>query len=178
MLNYYYQSATTNDCLVAGPSGAGYARLDFWNAANLAAFTKISDSYFRRSGLRITTVWLRVTDAIANDFSTNCPSLLGITSQEGGSFITTHLGLPSLGFVKSYEPKTAELISGITNAATNWDGTAPQFIAVQANGWFVNAADCRKIADALDKNKFAVVRPDHLFELYKTAQAAQKSRKN
>jgi len=173
MLNYYRQSATTNDCLVAGPSGAGYARLDFWNAADLGAFTKISDSYFRRSGLQITTVWLKVTDAIGNSFATNCPTLLGLTSQDGGSFGSMHFGLPAIGFAKNYEPRIADLVSGINSAAKKWSGTAPLFIAVQANGWFITPADCQTIASALDKNKFAVVRPDHLFELFKSAQEAQ-----
>ncbi len=29
MLNYFWSTATTNDCLVAGPSGAGYTRVNF-----------------------------------------------------------------------------------------------------------------------------------------------------
>lgn len=171
MLNYYRRTATTNDCLVSGPSGAGYARLDFWKPADLAAFTKISNSYFRRSGLRVVTVWLRVTDAIGNSFAKNCPTLLGLTSQEGESSRSRYHDLPAIGFAKNYESKRAAIISGINNAAKNWDGKSPLFIAAQANGWDITPADCRTIADALDKSKFVVVRPDHLFELMRKAQA-------
>lgn len=171
MLNYYRRTATTNDCLVSGPSGAGYARLDFWKPADLEAFTKISDSYFRRSGLRVVTVWLRVTDAIGNSFATNCPTLLGLTCQEGRSSRSMYGEMPALNFAKNYESKVTAIISGITDAAGKWDGKAPLFIAAQANGWDITPADCRTIAEALDKNKFVVVRPDHLFELLRTARA-------
>lgn len=171
MLNFYWRTATTNDCLVSGPSGAGYARLDFWKMADLDAFTKISDSYFRQSGLSVVTVWLHVTDAIGNSFATNCPTLLGLTCQEGESSRSMYEGLPTINFAKNYESSVNAVISGITRAAQKWDGKTPMFIAAQANGWNITPADCRTIADALDKNKFVVVRPDHLFELLRTARA-------
>jgi hypothetical protein len=169
LLNFYRATATTNDCLVAGPSGAGYGRLDFWKAGDLGPFTKLSDQYFRRSGLQITTIWLQVTDAIGNMFATNCPTLIGLTSQDGGSFNTLHLGLPTIGLAANYESHVPVLISSITEAAKHWSGTTPLFVSVQANGWHLTPADCRTIAAALDKNTFTVVRPDHLFELLKLA---------
>lgn len=171
MLNFYWRTATTNDCLVSGPSGAGYARLDFWKPGDLEAFTRVSDAYFRRSGLRVVTVWLRVTDAIGDSFATNCPTLLGLTCQEGKSSRSMYGDLPAIGFAKNYESNVAAVISGIADAAAKWGGKAPMFIAAQANGWDITPADCRTIANALDKSKFVVVRPDHLFELLRTAKA-------
>ena len=40
LLNYYYQTATTNDCLVSGPSGAGHGRLDFWKPSDFGCLHK------------------------------------------------------------------------------------------------------------------------------------------
>jgi hypothetical protein len=176
MLDYYQRTATTNDCLVSGPSGAGYARLNHWtHAADLAAFTKISDGYLRRSGLRIITVWNKITPAIADDFAANCPTLLGLTDQSGNGYATIHSGLPIIGFAAhaNYAGTVKDLLHSIAKSSAQWHGTAPMFIAVQGDVWYITPSDCRKIADSLDKNKYVVVRPDHLFMLFK--QAATKT---
>ena len=174
MLNYYYRTATTNDCLVSGPSGAGYARLDFWTPADLDAFTKITNPYLERSGIRIITVWLRVNDEIGNSFAANCPALLGLMSHEGGSREQLFGKLPMLGFVAhaNYAGSIDQLRAGIDRAARGWDGTAPEFLAVQANAWDVTPSDLERLVASLDANKFVVVRPDHLFELFKAWRQA------
>src|SRR5204862_1217719 len=55
------------------------------------------------------------------------------------------------------------------NAATNWTGSAPLFIAVEGSGWNITPADCRTVANALNPNQYVVVRPDHQFMLYRQA---------
>src|SRR5260370_37075686 len=117
MLNYYWATATTNDCLVAGPSGAGYTRLNFWGAANAAAYAKASEPYLERSGMRSITVWETVSSAAAYDYAANCPALLGVNDFGGGSYTTNHGALPIIGFpgAANYASTAAQLISGITN---------------------------------------------------------------
>ena len=166
MLNYYWSTATANDCLISGPSGAGYTHMQNWNAANLAGYAKLSDPYLQRSGLRVITVWEQVTTGVALAFATNCPTLLGLTDQSGGNYTSVNQGLRTLGLAVSYSSSTSSIISGITNAAQSWNGTAPMFIAAQANTWDLQPADLRVIASALDTNKYTIVRPDHLFMLY------------
>ncbi|MDE3068894.1 MAG: DUF1080 domain-containing protein [Verrucomicrobiota bacterium] len=167
MLDYYWSTATTNDCLVSGPSGAGYARLDFWNAAHLNAYTKMTESYLRRSGLRVITVWLHANDAIGEAFAANCPTLLGVASQEGDSFATLHGRLPVIGMPAdaNYAGSISQIEQALAKIAKAWDGLKPRFIAVQGNGWDLSPADCRTLAGSLDTNKFVVVRPDDLFRL-------------
>ena len=166
MLNHFWSTATTNDCLISGPSGAGYTHMQNWNAANLAGFAKISDPYLQRSGLRVITIWEQVPTGVALAFATNCPTLLGLTDQSGGQYTAVNQGLRTLGLAVSYSSSTNSIISGITNAAQTWNGTAPMFIAAQANTWDLQPADLRVIASALDTNKYVLVRPDHLFMLY------------
>ncbi|HEY1786960.1 MAG TPA: hypothetical protein VGJ73_02335 [Verrucomicrobiae bacterium] len=74
-----------------------------------------------------------------------------------------------MGFLSSanYAETDAALASGITNTAASWNGSSPMFIAVQADAWDLTPADCRIVADSLNTNKYIVVRPDHLFLLYK-----------
>ena len=171
MLEYYYSTATTNDCLVSGPSGAGYDRLDFWKPADLDEFTKVTNPYLERSGIRIITVWLHVNDEIGNAFAANCPALLGITSQEGSSH-KMYGSLPKMGFIahNSYAGSLEQLRTGIDKASHDWDGTAPLFLAVQANAWDIKPSGLQSLVSSLDTNKFIAVRPDHLFELYKLSQ--------
>lgn len=168
MLNFYQRTSTTNDCLVSGPSGAGYARLDFWKPADLDAFTKITNPYLQRSGIQIITVWLRVNDGIGNAFAANCPALLGLMSHEGGSREKVFGELPMIGFVAgaNYADRVEQLRAGIDKAAQDWDGTAPKFLAVQANAWNITPSDLQRLVASLDAGKFVVVRPDHLFQLF------------
>lgn len=171
MLNYYSSTATTNDCLVAGPSGAGYARINYWSAANVAADTKASNPYLQRTGIRMITVWLTVSSATGDTYATNCPTLLGITDQSDG-YYTTHdgvlpvLGLPANG---SYASTVAGLASAITNAAANWNGSSPMFIAAQGSAWDITPADCETITNLLPSSQYVLVRPDQLFLMYQEA---------
>src|SRR5215469_1370252 len=171
MLNYFWSTATTNDCLVAGPSGAGYTRINYWSAGNVASYTKASNFYLQRSGIRDITVWLTVSSGTGNTYATNCPTLIGINDQNGG-YYTNHYGtLPVIGFPgsASYASTVSNLVYGITNTAAGWSGTAPMFIAVQGSAWNIKPADCQTVANSLDPAKYVVVRPDHLFLLYQEA---------
>ena len=177
MLNYYWSTATSNDCLVAGPSGAGYTRLNFWGPANMLAYTAASAPYLERSGMTSITVWLSVSSGMAYDFAANCPTLLGVNDFGGGSYATNYATMPVIGFPANanYSSTAAELISGITNAAAGWNGAAPMFLAVQGSGWSITPADAQTIANALNPNEYVIVRPDHLFLLYRQAKGLVQS---
>jgi alpha-tubulin suppressor-like RCC1 family protein len=164
MLNYYWSTATTNDCLISGPCGAGYAHLELWNSANLASLATTADAYLQRSGLRVITVWDRVTSGIARAYATNCPTLLGLTDQNG-TYNAVDLGLRTIGLTPTYASTTNQMISAITNAAAGWNGTAPLFILAQAVVWSLGPADLANIARTFNTNEFQFVRPDHLFML-------------
>lgn len=166
MFNHYWNTATTNDCLISGPSGAGYTHMQNWSAANLAGFTKLSDSYLQRSGLRVITVWDDVTKGVAESFATNCPTLLGLTDQNEANGTRVDLGLRTILLTVGYSSSVPSIISGITNAAKTWNGTAPMFIGAQADTWNLQPSDMAAVASALDTNKYVIVRPDHLFMLY------------
>jgi hypothetical protein len=166
LLNYYWSTATTNDCLVSGPSGAGYAHIELWNPANLSAFARASDSYLQQTGLRVITIWDEVTPGVASAFATNCPSLLGLTDQSGGTYTSVNSGLRTVGLTVSYSSTIAAITSGISNAAASWNGNAPLFLAAQAVAWNLTPSDLVTIINSFDPSKYVFVRPDHLFMLY------------
>ena len=168
MLNYYWSTASSNDCLVSGPDGAGYAHLNLWSAENIAAFAARSGPYFRRSGLRTVTVWDGVNDGIARAYSRYCPALLGLFDQ-AGSYGSAGPGLKTIPLTPTYSPDTNAIISAIKSAAGSWNGTAPLFIAGQGVSWNITPSDVLNITKALDPNEFEFVRPDQLFLLYREA---------
>ncbi len=168
MINYYWSTASTNDCLMSGPNGAGYTHLELWNAANTAAFANRSDAYLQRSGFRTITVWDNVTTASAQAYSTNCPTLFGLFDQ-GGSYSSVINGLKTIPLTPTYSSDTNSIISAITRAARSWNGTAPLFIAGQAVTWNLTPSDLLNIANAFNTNEYQFVRPDHLFMLYQRA---------
>jgi hypothetical protein len=168
MLDFYWTTATTNDCLVSGPSGAGYTHMDRWNATNLAAFAHVSSSYLERGGLRVITVWDKVNRSVARAFATNCPDLLGLTDQRG-KYSAVNLGLRTIRLTPPYTSKVDEMISSITNAAAGWNGKQPLFIAAQADVWHIGPSGLAKVAAALDPAEYKVVRPDHLFLMARQA---------
>jgi hypothetical protein len=164
MLNYYYATATKNDCLVSGPSGAGYAHINDWAPSNQVAFAEMSEPYLRQSGLRVITVWDRVNDSVASAFAQKCPSLLGLTDQ-GQDYSKVVDGLRTIKLTPAYTSSVREMIAHIKSAATNWNGSAPLFIAAQSDIWRVGPRDLLKVAEALPASEYKLVRPDHLFLL-------------
>ncbi len=169
MLNYYWTSATTNDCLVAGPSGAGYTRINYWNPSNITAYATASAPYLQRAGMTSATVWSYVAPYTGDAFAANCPNLLGIYDFGDGSYASNFETMAVIGFPgdANYASTTAELITGITNAASSWNGSKPLFVAVEGVGWDITPTDCQTIVSSLNTNEYIAVRPDQLFILYR-----------
>lgn len=176
MLNYYWSTATTNDCLVAGPSGAGYTHIEYWSSGNIASYTKAANFYLQRSGIRIASIWDSVSTATGDAYATNCPTLVGIDDQDDGYFTTDYQTLAGFGFPSSgsYASTVSDLVGAVTNTAANWNGSSPMFIAVQGDAWNVTPANCQTLASSLPSTKYVLVRPDQLFLLYQESVGMSK----
>lgn len=176
LLNYYWRTATTNDCLVAGPSGAGYTHIEYWSSGNVASYTEAANFYLQRSGIRTVTIWDNVSTATGNAYATNCPTLLGVNDQDDGYFTKDFKTLAGMGFPSSgsYASTASDLVNAVTNTAADWSGSSPMFIAVQGDAWDVTPADCQTVASSLAPAKYVVVRPDQLFLLYQESVGMSK----
>jgi GxGYxY sequence motif in domain of unknown function N-terminal/GxGYxYP putative glycoside hydrolase C-terminal domain len=166
MLNYYVTNASADDQLIAGPSGAGYAHIEYWSSANLAAYTKTNNSYLQRSGITGATVWDTMSATAKSDYAVNCTQLLGVTDQNDGWYTNDTGGLQIIGLPSggSYEQTTNELISAInTTVSANYTGNNALFIAVQADSNVLGAEDMVNVAAQFPSYVF--VRPDQLFTL-------------
>ncbi|HZV36696.1 MAG TPA: hypothetical protein VFB72_19120 [Verrucomicrobiae bacterium] len=174
MLDYYWSSATTNDCLISGPSGAGYAHINHWSDENIEKFAKISAPYLERGGQRVVTIWDKVTPSVARAFAENCTNLFGLTDQSGEYTGVNH-GLRTIRLTPTYTSTVREMVQYIAEAAKNFDGTAPVFIAAQCDVWHLGPTDLVQVARQLDPAKYKLVRPDQLFILADMAAKRHKT---
>jgi len=185
LLNYYYKTATPNDCLVSGPSGLGYL-LPYdelgrkWNNKGGEAFdayAKLTGRYMEKSGLRVITVWDRLTESQRKSLAANCPYIYGVTQQDWGK---TGQRVPparegaNLSFVPvypCYSSSVDEMIRKNRNAIASYDGKKPVFIAMQCESWkmrLAGIAELKARLEGISKN-FIFCRADHFFALYNEA---------
>ncbi|MCD9018831.1 carbohydrate-binding protein [Parachryseolinea silvisoli] len=170
-LNFYHQTATTNDNLISGPSGYGYAYPNnFPNQPSLDQFVVKTEEYNRRAGLRVLTVWNTITGGInqnvGQSYATYAPSLLGLTAQNtGGPLSIYNQSLPGFPLSCNYCWNEQNIKEHIANAAAGWNGTEPRFIIIQSQPWQdIKPSNFKNVANSLGAN-YVVVRPDHIFQL-------------
>lgn len=171
ILQYYRQTATPNDLLIAGPSGAGYFYPSEWPARHLEQFLHSSDTYLKKTGLHI---------AFVLDDKLNLPAdILRVYRQQfhvagilhnwwyygsQASNLIAHIPL-STQLVASTR---TELLATIQQNAANWNGRSPFFIAAMAIAWSLEPADIKYVIDHLGPNYIAV-RGDQFFQLMNKA---------
>jgi len=195
ILNYYYSTATPNDCFVCGPSGMGYAMpvntlnepgaplgsaLD--DEARMDAYARLTSRYLQRAGLNVVTVWDNLTSMQRRSFEENCPGLLGMTLQnfrddptvkssvENNRLRIERLVIPYAG---SYE----QMRRSIERQFARWDGESPDFVAYQANIW--SRLQPERLIQLMSEFKrqhpqIEFVRADHYFELQRESRERAK----
>jgi len=174
-LNYLYQSSTSNDNLISGPSGYGYAYPnDFPTQTMLNGFVSKTEDYIKRAGFRVLTVWNTITGDInpnvGESYAQYAPSLLGITSQNtSGTFRIYKSSLPAAPLSCNYCTGEQPMKDAIAAASSGWDGAEPRFILIQAQPWQnVTPTSFKNVMNSLDSSH-VVIRPDQLFQLIREA---------
>jgi hypothetical protein len=191
ILNYYYTTATSNDCFVCGPSGMGY--LMPYNTLNepgapvgiytedrqrMDGYTRLTDTYLQRSGLRVVTIWDEATPMQRASYAEQCRTLYGATVQNfkdvpsvQGSVEGNRLGFDKL--VIPYGTSYSHLRGSLAREIQEWDGNAPRFLCYQASIWGEMKPDrIVELREDLDREfpgKVEFVRADHYFNLYHQA---------
>lgn len=172
---YYQSTATANDLLMTGPSGAGYTYPAVWPSTALEGYTQRSNAYMQATGMdtifaynRNATTDLPFTASIIDRYQRNIPGLLGIVynyeSSSQASFID---GLPVATLMG-----VNDLASGQTQlaqVASSWDGTAPLFVAAGLESWNMTPTDAKNLV-ALISPDFQVVRGDTFFQMLRATQ--------
>ncbi|MGW2279814.1 GxGYxYP domain-containing protein [Streptomyces sp. NPDC001770] len=178
LLAYYQNTATANDLLISGPSGAGYTYPGSWPAEALDAYTELTGRFLRRTGMdlvyaynqRSTTGdgWMPFDERIADSYRRNTPLRGVVQSWETGDLRTRPAGLPVIG---NFYPqgKAAEYRDGLLKHIEGWDGTAPLFVAGAINAWSWTPGDAAELVELLG-SPFEVVRADTFFDLMNQAR--------
>ena len=185
MLSYYYKKATTNDCFVSGPSGAGYAMpfnglANTWysNATNtklLVPYAQLTQRCLEESGLRVITVWDNLSAAQRKNFADNIPYLYGLTFNHNSGSLTSGIQsgwLPIVLQTPWYTGSIDDLANNFNNVIRKFNGTAPQFVCGQADVWNAGPdklAGLKAKLDELSPGNVVLVRADHWFSYYSEA---------
>ncbi len=174
-LDYFWQTATENDCLLSGPSGYGYTYPNLWtDSTQLDAFVSKTESYEQQAGFRVITVWNTITGGInqnvGDSYAAHAPSLLGLTAQNTGGGLTIYRqSLPGMALACNYCTGEPAMHDFINSSAQGWDGKEPRFLVIQAQPWQnVTPTSFMNVANSLGSD-YVVVRPDHIFELIREA---------
>lgn len=173
---YYQQTATKNDLLIAGPSGAGYTYPGLWPEAELDAFTRLTGRYMRATGLNVISCfnnvdhqWAPLTERIGRSYEENTPALGMVLAWEKGGHFSTPGGMPVVGDYARFAD-VADYRENLFEHVADWDGSAPRFVACAIQAWQWTPAEVVELADALD-DRFEVVRGDVFFDLIRRTLA-------
>ena len=191
ILNYYYTSATSNDCFVSGPSGIGYmmpfntlnepgAPVGIYtrNPLHMDGYTRLTETCLQRAALRVVTIWDDANPMQRASYAAHCRQLYGATVQNfkdvpsvQGSVESNRLRFDKL--VIPYATTYAHIHGSLAREIRRWNGSAPRFLSYQVNIWGELKPD-RIVALHDDlagefPGKVEFVRADHYFNLWNQA---------
>jgi len=156
LLSYYQRTATKNDLLICGPSGAGYTYPGAWPADQVDAYLKLSGRYMRSTGMdlvyaynhRENDQWVPFPEEIGRGYADHTPVRGIIQSWEAGDLLVRRGGIPVIG---NFSPpgKAAEYKAALDAHIADWDGKAPLFIAGAINAWSWTPTDVAQLAKLL-----------------------------
>jgi hypothetical protein len=174
LLDYYVRTRSPQDCLVAGPSGAGYCYPSAWPEATFGSFTRQTADCMRRLGLQIIWILNRIGGK---------PLPL-----DGGSADAYLRDVSPLGILLNYESYTETSVesNGLPQAVTQgigsiedalgalglagllWDGTTPLFLSLGLLAWTITPSDIAAIVERFTP-PYQAVRADEYFQLVRRA---------
>ncbi len=191
ILNYYYTTATPEDCFVTGPSGMGYLMPfntleqpgapigdKLTDPVRMDGYARLTETYLQRSGLRVMTIWDDATPMQRQSYETHCRTLYGATVQNfkdvrsvAGSVVNHRIRFDKL--VVPYTGSADHFTTSLTRRLQRWDGQSPLFLSYQVDAWGQLRAD--RLVELRDQfsreypGKIQFVRADHYFNLHNEA---------
>lgn len=170
LLEKYTRSATSNDCLVAGPSGAGYIIPPL--APDLPAYLEESRRICQRSGIDVVTFY--VADPPRRLYRLLRQHSQGLTGYLAGYGVlerTPQVALGEAMFIANRWPpvphiwdKPDEILAGLQEIIAQ-EKTRPAFIAVHLFAYRTSLADVCGWAEKLNDPHIHIVRADTFLRL-------------
>lgn len=185
LLNNYYETATDNDCLVSGPSGMGYSLIydelnDIWHASSrqtIEEYTRLTQKYLQKSGIRIITVWDRLSQDQMGAYADNCRYLTGVTLEDWKrapkiETVSCNNRLAFIGNRPCYTSYVEDMFREWKDSIEVFDGKAPAFFTSQGESWNMGPAQMARLQalfDSVEPGRVEICRADHFFSLYNEA---------
>lgn len=185
LLNYYYGTASDKDCLVSGPSGMGYSLIydelnNVWHASDrktIEEYTRLTERYLRKSGLRIITVWDRMNMDQMGAYADNCRYLSGATLEDWKVAPPVKPArcngrIAFIGNRPCYTEHVEDMYMEWEESIKSFDGKEPLFFTSQGVSWNMGPEQMAKLQvmfDSIERNRVEICRADHFFSLYNEA---------
>ncbi|GAB3423673.1 GxGYxYP domain-containing protein [Flindersiella endophytica] len=173
-LSHFQRTATANDLLIAGPSGAGYIYPTPWPDDTFGKYTAQTSKYMKATGMDIVYVLNRVdgenvdlTPAEATAYVEQVKPRGMLLSWQGTTETTMLNGKVPLSTVLG-TGGVEDIKSSIAEASADWDGNSPLFLSIGVLAWNTTPTNLKTVADSLDA-KYQIVRGDQYFELARKA---------
>jgi hypothetical protein len=174
ILSYYQRTASPNDYLMAGPSGAGYVYPGDWPSSTLDRYTRQAASYTRRTGLPAQVILNRLDgndipfdEATADQYIDDLRPLgllMAWTTYTSTSVLAGDTPL-SISWLAS---SVGEATQAIATASAGWTGERPLFLSIGTLAWNLTPTDVVAIVESLGPD-YQVVRGDQYFALARKA---------
>ena len=185
LLDYYYRTATENDCITCGPSGLGYALIydahnKVWMTSGrefIDPYTALSQKYLTMSGMRVITIWDELDRSQMESYAENCRYLYGLTQQDwerGNPIRAEHIGnrIAVLPNKPCYVNNVDAIYNSWKDTISTYSGNYPLFLTAQVVSWKVGPDKMLELKEKLEKlapGKIELCRADHFFSLYNEA---------
>lgn len=185
LYNYYNRTASPNDCFSSGPSGLGYALIydahnKVWFAPDretIEPYTKFTQQYLEKSGLRTITIWDEISDEQAQAYADNCRYLYGLTEQDWqrGEPVETTTKNGRLAILPNnpcYVGNIDDIYDHWKDTLSTFTGDAPLFLTAQGVSWRLGPEDIARLRDSLNllsPGNIEICRGDHFFSFYNEA---------
>ena len=147
------------------------------NDEHAEAYTKFTQQYIEKSGLRVITIWDEISERQMETYATNCRYLYGMTLEdwERSKPLQTIVKQNRLAVI----PNHPCYASNIDDIYTRWekkiktfDGSQPLFLAAQGKSWVMGPENIVRLKEKLEKlspGNIVICRGDHFFSLYNEA---------
>ena len=177
-LNYYYRTATPNDCFIGPPSGIGYMYPNLYPSSSLDEFLLLSRLYYDRCAYR--HAWLinddlTLPDEIACAFA-EWMDLDGIfidywdNMDKGWYYASCGVPVVRSQYIYLLGPEQIPwILEEACTAKTHLFPDEPMFLFIGVNAWATPPTFLKGIVEDLHED-FLVVRPDTLMSLMSEAR--------
>ncbi|MFD2381348.1 GxGYxYP domain-containing protein [Paenibacillus xanthanilyticus] len=174
ILNHYLETATDNDLLISGPSGAGYFYANAWPDSTFAPYLKQTYHYLKKTGMTVPYVLNRIdgqnvplsetkAKAYAEDYRAS-GVFLSWEDRHGIEILNGNLPVSTIQGISTAQDGKAVL----DKAKADWDGKSPLFVSLGLLAWSMTPSDIAALQESLGP-EFEAVRADHYFALVREA---------